>query len=122
MTVIVPDPEIAMTVAAKIYGVSCQDMKARSSGFEMLAIMDGHNPVGVIAIKGPEIHAGVTRDYRGRVFNRRILKTTLWAVVKKNGYAITTVRKSNAVGQDFVSRLGFYPVGEDANCIHYRVG
>ena len=68
--------------------------------------------VGAVLMNGPEIHACIKPEGFGRWLTRRVLRNTLRKTLLKHGEAVTRVTEGNAIGEHFVSRLGFKKEGE----------
>jgi hypothetical protein len=75
--------------------------------------------VGAILKRGPEIHACIKPEGFRRWFNKSA-KALLDGTIERYGYAITRVMNGNTVGMEFVSRLGFEPVGREGDVIIYK--
>ena len=69
--------------------------------------VDGQ-PVGVVIVKGAEIHACIDPAMRGRWMSRKLLRV-LYAVVDQFGAATTHATTDD--GRQFVARIGFVPSG-----------
>lgn len=67
--------------------------------------VDGKD-VGAILVIGAEIHACILPEGFGRWCNRRAVRV-LNDVIKRHGYATTSVSDGNESGMRFVERFGF---------------
>ena len=76
--------------------------------------------VGCAFVKGNEIHCWRDPVYTGVWMTAREITRIIQPIITAHGYVTTKVIKANASGHKFVSRLGFYAIGEDAGCIHYK--
>jgi Zn-finger nucleic acid-binding protein len=64
---------------------------------------------GALLTKGPEIHACILPEYKGRWLTRKELRI-LNQIIEKHGYAQTSATTLD--GEYFVNRLGFVKHGE----------
>jgi hypothetical protein len=67
---------------------------------------------GAVLISGEQIHACVLPHAFGRWLTRKVLKNTLWKVLKKHGRAVTSITSGNRAGERFVAELGFRKIKE----------
>lgn len=74
---------------------------------------------GAILHKGPDIHACIKPE-GFRLWVRKAHFGLLQGIIDRYGYAQTSVRKGNEVGDRFVRRLGFEPIAEIAGNVIYR--
>ena len=80
--------------------------------------VDGRD-VGAILVIGPEIHACILPEGFGRWCNRRAVRI-LNDVIRRHGYATTSVAEGNEDGARFVERFGFRLTGKDGAVRRYR--
>jgi formylglycine-generating enzyme required for sulfatase activity len=66
-------------------------------------------PAGALIVKGPEIHACILPEFKGRWLTRKELRI-MNSVIEKHGYAQTSA--TTPEGAFFVERLGFEKHGE----------
>lgn len=76
--------------------------------------------VGFFCTQGNEIHCYRLESAKGRWLTRQDLERLTAPLFEQYGHIVTKVRKTNAAGQIFVTRLGFYATGEDDNIIYYK--
>lgn len=63
--------------------------------------------IGIVTVKGPEIHATVSKDCRGKWFSRRFVREYLSPLIKKYGYCLTQTIIGDYFGHCFVTKAGF---------------
>jgi hypothetical protein len=83
-------------------------------------VMRGGEQVGWFCVQGNEIHCYRLDSAQGHWLTRQDLERLTAPIFKEHGHLVTKVRKSNAAGQRFVTRLGFAATGSDDHNIHYR--
>ena len=69
-------------------------------------------------MKENEVHIGYGIKPKASIL--RHLKQTLHKVIKKYGFAVTSVQKDNIKGLNFCKRLGFVVFGEESDKILLR--
>ena len=89
--------------------------------FEVKAFKENDLTIGMLLIKGPELHVAILPKYRKRWLSKRIIKMIIGERLEKYGYAITSVMLDNKIGQDFAERLGFKRQSYSDGIIHYRM-
>lgn len=90
-------------------------------GFDIKAFKDGEITIGMLIIKGPELHVAIIPEYRKKWLSARLIKEVIGGIMDKYGYAVTTVNHDNLKGQNFVERLGFKRQSFFEGIIHYRM-
>lgn len=65
--------------------------------------------VAVVMVKGNEVHVTVKDGYRGKWLGRGTIRTILGGILEECGSVTTSVSFGNALGREFVERLGFVP-------------
>lgn len=76
--------------------------------------------VAFLLVKDNEIHCYRLDAVKGRWLPRKDLDRLTTSIFEQYGHLVTQVRKANATGHQFVTRLGFYPTSDDGENIHYR--
>ncbi|MDB5887017.1 MAG: hypothetical protein JWR74_3188 [Polaromonas sp.] len=76
--------------------------------------------VGTFFVQDNEIHCYRLDNAAGAWLTRQDLERLTAPIFARFGHLVTKVRKSNAAGQRFVTRLGFAATGSDDHNIHYR--
>lgn len=100
--------------------VTQEQLEKVFSDYSVKVLSDEGVPLGMLTIKGPEIHIAIIPSYRKRWASKRLLDEMLSEPLQ-NGYAVTSVMKDNKIGRDFVTRIGFKRTHETATVIHYRM-
>lgn len=88
--------------------------RERLGSWDVKAFCRGDDPVGMLMVKGNELHVAVLPEVRGKWLSRRLIREVLSPLIRQHGEAVTTVVKENAVGNDFIKRLGFDDSGDVA--------
>lgn len=88
-------------------------------GWELEPVMRDGKPAVIFVVKGPEFHfAKLDPAFQ---CGRDTLRRYPGELIARHGYALTKTPKEDLRQQRFNRRLGFYPVGEDAEFIHFRI-
>ncbi len=96
-----------------------EQFKALTADWEVFPVQVDGEVVGAILRHASEIHACITSAGHGRWFMKpaiRILNET----INTHGYATTSVRANNSIGDLFVRRLGFSFLREEGGNWLYR--
>ena len=88
--------------------------------WKFVEVRRGGAVIGCFVVKGNEIHCWQDGTNAGRWITRQDLERLTKPLFALYGQIKTKVRKSNQAGQQFVTRMGFHQVGEDADCFHYE--
>lgn len=91
------------------------------SGFELSAAVSGGEVIGTFLAKGPEVHAAIVPCHRRKWASRSLMRKALDPIMARFGFVQTSVMKDNVKGHDFVTRLGFQPVGENESMTFFRM-
>lgn len=97
-----------------------QEAERLLPGWEFQTIERNGVHAGWVCIKGAEIHCARDESFKGRWLTRQTIEKMMLPILKKHGYVLTKVRTSNALGHEFVTRLGFKKVGTDGTNTLYR--
>jgi len=99
--------------------VSLEDFASALDGWELEPVMRDGRPAVIFVVKGPEFHfAKLDPAFQ---CDRETLRRFPGELIARHGYAVTKTPKDDLRQQRFNRRLGFYPVGEDAEFIHFRI-
>lgn len=77
--------------------------------------------VGALLIRADEIHVGVEHMARGHWLTRAWLRTHVAPVLAQHGALRTSVERTYRAGHEFVTRIGFEVVQQDAAATHYML-
>lgn len=77
------------------------------STWDVKAFCNGDKAVGMLMVKGSELHVAVLPEVRGKWLSRRLIREVISPILREHGEAKTEVRPDNGIGRDFISRLGF---------------
>ena len=97
---------VAYESARERLGISLARFTEIIKDWEVVPVTVNSCIVGAILVNGPEIHACVTTEARGRWLKRGMLQI-LADIVKKHGYARTAMTAGNEAGRKFVEHFGF---------------
>lgn len=97
--------------------VSWEQFKAIPAEVHTMTV-DGED-VGAVLVVGAEIHACILPKGYGRWCGKKAVRV-LNDVIKRHGYATTSVIEGNGDGERFVERFGFRFVGSDGAVRRYR--
>ena len=103
--------EVGFRALAGRLELDLDTFRERLEGWDVKAFCDGEKPVGMLMVKGPELHVAVLPEVRGKWLSRRLIREVFSPLLKKYGEAKTKVMPDNSNGSDFVRRLGF--LGDD---------
>jgi hypothetical protein len=90
--------------------LSFEQFEAFAAGCDIHPVCVDGDIVGAVIVKGPDIHACILSQARGRWFSRRCA-LILNDVIARHGFARTSATTQE--GMEFVMRLGFRPSGRD---------
>lgn len=88
--------------------------RERLGSWDVKAFCRGEDAVGMLMVKGSELHVAVIPEVRGKWLSRRLIREVLSPLIRSHGEAVTTVMPENEVGNDFIKRLGFDDSGDVA--------
>lgn len=74
--------------------------------------------VGAVLTKGNELHVGY--EFAPRASVRAHIRKVLLPMIRRFGYAVTTVQAANVRGIRFCQRLGFYATAETDGVLRLR--
>ena len=98
--------------------ISLDEFKANLKDFEIIPLLENGIVIGAVLMKENEVHIGYGIKPKASIL--RHLKQTLHKVIKKYGFAVTSVQKDNIKGLNFCKRLGFVVFGEESDKILLR--
>lgn len=93
----------------RLNGATFSAFKVMVAGWNVFPLVICGQCAGAVLTNGPDIHACVLPQYKGRWFNKQA-KSILENVVKQNGFARTQATTDEGVA--FVERLGFVRDGD----------
>jgi GNAT superfamily N-acetyltransferase len=88
-------------------GIDYGKFRTAMEPWDVKAFCDGERPVGMLMVKGNELHVAVIPEVRGKWLSRRLIREVIAPIIRKHGEAKTSVTPDNGVGRDFIKRLGF---------------
>lgn len=100
----------SVSVTQEEYEAAFRDWHVRGYGTDRLCM--------VVLTRGPEIH---TAFGPAPFWCRLYVREAVQFLIDKYGYAMTSVRRSNARGHRFVERIGFKQYDADERHIYYRI-
>lgn len=86
--------------------------------WELVELMQKDELVGVVMIKDNELHVGYKSVPKASI--KKHINETLARLIKKFGFAVTTVQKTNERGLKFCKRLGFTVTDEKEGKIYMK--
>ncbi len=86
-------------------GLSFDQFREQLTDWRVDAFHDGERPVGMLMVRGDELHVAVLPEVRGKWLSRRLIREAFAPILEKYGRARTKVAEGNAVGLDFVRRI-----------------
>lgn len=88
-------------------GVDYGKFRTALENWDIKAFCRGDEPVGMLMVRGNELHVAVLPEMRGKWLSRRLIREVISPILQKHGEAKTSVTPDNGVGRDFIKRLGF---------------
>lgn len=82
-----------------------EDFSRQLESWDVKAFCDGDLVVGMLMVKGDELHVAVLKEVRGRWLSRRLIREVFAPLLEKYGKARTNVAEGNLVGRDFCERI-----------------
>lgn len=98
--------------------VSFEQFAEAMKDWELVELMQKDELVGVVMIKGNELHVGYKSVPKASI--KKHINETLARLIKKFGFAVTTVQKTNERGLKFCKRLGFTVTDEKEGKIYMK--
>ena len=98
--------------------ISFEQFADAMKDWELVELMQKDELVGVVMIKGNELHVGYKSVPKASI--KKHINETLAKLIKKFGFAVTTVQKSNERGLKFCKRLGFIVTDEKEGKIYMK--
>lgn len=96
-----------------------EEFKATLPGAELHDVFVSGKDVGAVIVLGPEIHACIKPEGFGLWYGKK-QRRILMSVIKKYGYATTSVAVGNNTGDKFVGGLGFKKTHVEGDVWKYR--
>lgn len=87
------------------------------TGFIIYPIKTINGVIGCVAIKHNEIHIFTTDKFN----LRKVLRDTLFPLLKEHKEVISTIHSKNLKALKFVTKLGFKPYNQINNKIYIRI-
>lgn len=116
------DRKEALTAGWKALKERSPDIEGNEfTDFEIRALKDDKEAIGMILTRGSELHVAIIPSYRRRWLSQRIIKQVFGELLEKYGYVTTSVMEDNFKGIDFVERLGFKKESISKGIIYYRM-
>ena len=98
--------------------ISFEQFADAMKDWELVELMQKDELVGVVMIKGNELHVGYKSVPKASI--KKHINETLARLIKKFGFAVTTVQKTNERGLKFCKRLGFTVTDEKEGKIYMK--
>ena len=98
--------------------VSFEQFSEAMKDWELVELVQKDELVGVVMIKGNELHVGYKSVPKASI--KKHINETLARLIKKFGFAVTTVQKTNERGLKFCKRLGFTVTDEKEGKIYMK--
>ena len=98
--------------------ISFEQFAEAMKDWELVELMQKDELVGVVMIKGNELHVGYKSVPKASI--KKHINETLAKLIKKFGFAVTTVQKTNERGLKFCKRLGFTVTDEKEGKIYMK--
>lgn len=98
--------------------ISFEQFAEAMQDWELVELMQKDELVGVVMIKGNELHVGYKAVPKASI--KKHINETLAKLIKKFGFAVTTVQKTNERGLKFCKRLGFTVTDEKEGKIYMK--
>lgn len=100
--------------------ISYEQFEKAMQEYELAELSYRGHPIGMLALRGPEIHLALQKKYRLLLTRPEIKKELLEPVLKAYGYALAAALKEDKGSQGFLDRLGFTAVDQKDGIILYR--
>ena len=98
--------------------ISFEQFAEAMKDWELVELIQKDELVGVVMIKGNELHVGYKSVPKASI--KKHINETLAKLIKKFGFAVTTVQKTNERGLKFCKRLGFTVTDEKEGKIYMK--
>ena len=83
------------------------DFRSALEPWEVSAFCRGDEVIGMLLVRGCELHVAIVERERSRWLSRRLIREVVSPIIERHGVAKTSVMPDNIRGRDFVERLGF---------------
>ena len=87
--------------------ISFDNFRAALDSWDVKAFCQGEKAVGMLMVRGSELHVAVLPEVRGKWLSRRLIRDVIKPIICQHGEATTCVQPDNSIGKDFVKRIGF---------------
>ena len=75
--------------------------------FDIRPIKSDDVTIGMLMIRGPEVHVAILPEYRKRWLTRGLIEDVLDGLENEYGYCLTSCFENEPGNIDFITRLGF---------------
>lgn len=104
----------------RIPGIGLSDFECIFARFTFHPVQHAGETVGAILQDGPEMHAVIQPEFRGRWAGKPEL-ALLHSALDEYGEVLSAVMNEHAQGHRFAHRLGFQEIAKDGTMTHYRM-
>jgi len=98
--------------------ISFEQFAEALKSWELVDVVQNNELIAVVMIKDNELHVGFKSVPKASV--KKHINATLVKLIKKFGFAVTTVQKTNERGLKFCKRLGFTVTDEKEGKIYMK--
>lgn len=103
-------------VAEFIEGISFNQMVENLKDWKVLAVKRNSDTIGMVIVKGYEIHVCILPEYQGRWLTKGLIKD-----IDQLGIKCTSAHVDNLQAQRFIERMGFVKTGTEDEHIIYNL-
>ena len=112
------DREQGMKVVESVYrgGITREQL----AEFDVLPLTAGEETVGMVMLRGPEVHVAILPLWRRRWLTRGLFEAFLGGLEEKYGYALTSCFDDEPEKIDFITRLGFRQIHAEDGMLFFE--
>ena len=88
--------------------------------FDIQPLIHNDETVGMLMIRGPEVHVAILPAYRKRWITRGLINAVLGGLESKHGYALTSCFDGEPEKKDFITRLGFQQIHAENGMLFFE--
>ena len=88
--------------------------------FDICPIKSDDETIGMLMIRGPEVHVAILPEYRRRWLTRGLIHEVLDGIENEYGYCLTSCFSDEERNIDFITRLGFKQIHTENGMIFFE--
>ncbi len=94
--------------------------REQAEDFDILPLIAMDETVGMIMLRGPEVHVAILPEYRKRWLTRGLIEAVLGGLEKQYGYCLTSCFADEPEKIDFITRLGFQQIHAENGMLFFE--